>query len=105
MRAYTFHGKRNICGDRIRLARLEKRFSQSDLCRELQLIGIPMERDSISRIESGSRYVADYEVTTRGSFSAMPLPYRLSNPLCQLQAVEQGEFQGVCRDDHNPPDQ
>jgi hypothetical protein len=23
-----------------------------------------MERDSISRIESGSRYVADYEVTT-----------------------------------------
>ena len=64
MRAYTFHGKRNICGDRIRLARLAKRFSQSDLCRQLQLTGIPMERDSISRIESGSRYVADYEVTT-----------------------------------------
>ena len=64
MRAYTFHRKRNICGDRIRLARLAKRFSQSDLCRQLQLIGIPMERDSISRIESGSRYVADYEVTT-----------------------------------------
>ena len=56
MRAYTFHGKRNICGDRIRLARLAKRFSQSDLCRQLQLTGIPMERDSISRIESGSRY-------------------------------------------------
>jgi len=64
MRAYTFHGKRNICGDRIRLARLAKRFSPSDLCRQLQLTGIPMERDSISRIESGSRYVADYEVTT-----------------------------------------
>ena len=64
MRAYTFHGKRNICGDRIRLARLAKRFSQSDLCRQLQLTGIPMERDSISRIESGSRDVADYEVTT-----------------------------------------
>lgn len=64
MRAYTFHGKRNICGDRIRLARLAKRLSQSDLFRELQLTGIPMERDSISRIESGNRYVADYEVTT-----------------------------------------
>ena len=62
MRAYTFHGKRNICGDRIRLARLAKRFSQSDLCRQLQLIGIPMERDSISRIESGSRLVTDYEL-------------------------------------------
>lgn len=64
MRAYTYHGKRNICGDRIRLARLAKRLSQSDLCRELQLTGIPMERDSISRIEIGSRYVADYEVIT-----------------------------------------
>ena len=62
MRAYTFHGKRNICGDRIREARLKLRYSQSDLCKQLQLIGIPMERDSISRIESGSRYVADYEV-------------------------------------------
>lgn len=64
MRAYTFHGKRNICGDRIRIARLSQRLSQADLCRKLQLAGIPMERDSISRIESGSRYVADYEVTT-----------------------------------------
>ena len=64
MRAYTFHGKRNICGDRIREARLKLRYSQSDLCKQLQLFGIPMERDSISRIESGSRYVADYEVTT-----------------------------------------
>ena len=62
MRAYTFHGKRNICGDRIRLARLAKRFSQSDLCRQLQLTGIPMERDSISRIEIGTRFVTDYEV-------------------------------------------
>lgn len=32
--------------------------------RQPQLTGIPMERDSISRIESGSRYVEDYEVTT-----------------------------------------
>ena len=64
MRAYTFCGKRNICGDRIRIARLSQRLSQADLCRKLQLAGIPMERDSISRIESGSRYVADYEVTT-----------------------------------------
>lgn len=64
MRAYTFYGKRNICGDRIREARLKQRLSQSDLCRRLQLAGIPMERDSVSRIENGGRYVADYEVVT-----------------------------------------
>ena len=31
MKAYDFHGKRNICGDRIREARLRARLSQSDL--------------------------------------------------------------------------
>lgn len=64
MRAYTYNGKRNICGDRIREARLKRRFSQSDLCKLIQLAGIPMERDIISRMESGYRYVADYEILT-----------------------------------------
>lgn len=31
MRANEFNGKRNICGDRIREARLRRRLSQSDL--------------------------------------------------------------------------
>ena len=77
MRAYTFHGKRNICGDRIRIARLSQRLSQADLCRKLQLAGIPMERDSISRIESASRYVADYEVTTFADILDVPILWLL----------------------------
>lgn len=77
MRAYTFCGKRNICGDRIRIARLSQRLSQADLCRKLQLAGIPMERDSISRIESGSRYVADYEVTTFADILDVPILWLL----------------------------
>ncbi len=66
MKAYDFHGKRNICGDRIRearlRARLRARLSQSDLCRRLQLAGVIVERDVISRIENGGRFVADFEV-------------------------------------------
>ena len=77
MRAYTFCGKRNICGDRIRIARLSQRLSQADLCRKLQLAGIPVERDSISRIESGSRYVADYEVTTFADILDIPILWLL----------------------------
>ena len=77
MRAYTFCGKRTICGDRIRIARLSQRLSQADLCRKLQLAGIPMERDSISRIESGSRYVADYEVTTFADILDVPILWLL----------------------------
>lgn len=61
MKAYDFHGKRNICGDRIREARLRARLSQSDLWR-LQLAGVIVERDVISRIENGGRFVADFEV-------------------------------------------
>ena len=64
MRANEFNGKRNICGHRIREARLRRRLSQSDLCRLLQLAGVVVERDTISRMENGGRFVADFEVVT-----------------------------------------
>lgn len=64
MKKFLFHGKKNICGDRIRMARLEKRLSQTDLARLLQLQGVPAERDIISRMEMGDRLVTDYEVVT-----------------------------------------
>ena len=66
MKKFLYHGKKNICGDRIRMARLEKRLSQTDLARLLQLEGVPMERDVISRMEMGDRLVTDYEVATMG---------------------------------------
>jgi len=36
--------------------------SQSELAARLQVEGVILERDSISRIESGARFVADYEL-------------------------------------------
>ena len=53
MKKSLYHGKKNICGDRIRLARLGKRLSQTDLARMLQLQGGPAGRDIISRMEMG----------------------------------------------------
>ena len=38
--------------------------SQSDLAARLQIEGVIMERDSLSRIEIGTRFVADYELLT-----------------------------------------
>lgn len=35
--------------------------SQSDLAAQLQVKDITLERDSISRIENGTRFVTDYE--------------------------------------------
>lgn len=62
MKIYDYGGKKNICGDRRREARVVQRMSQSELAAKMQIAGIAIERDSISRIENGTRFVADYEL-------------------------------------------
>ena len=62
MKIYDFDGKKNISGDRIREARIKLRLSQEALAVRLKLEGVELERDSISRIEIGTRFVADYEI-------------------------------------------
>lgn len=62
MKIYDYDGRKNISGDRIREARLKRRMTQNDLARCVQLEGIVMERDSISRIEIGTRFIPDYEI-------------------------------------------
>ena len=49
VKIYDFNGKKNLSGDRIREARM-------------QVQGIIIERDSISRIEIGTRFTPDYEL-------------------------------------------
>ena len=46
----------------IRQLRVKNRMSQNDLAARVQVEGVMLERDSISRIESGTRFVADYEL-------------------------------------------
>ena len=62
MKIYDYNGKKNICGERIHEARCKLRLTQSDLAAQLQINGIIIERDSVSRIELGTRFVADYEL-------------------------------------------
>lgn len=62
MKIYDYHGRKNICGNRIREARQKKRLTQTDLAARVQIEGLLMERDSISRIEIGSRFIPDYEI-------------------------------------------
>lgn len=61
MKIYSYRGKKNLSGDKIR-ARLKQRLSQSDLAAKVQIAGVTLERDSISRIEIGTRFVTDYEL-------------------------------------------
>ena len=62
MKIYDYDGKKNICGERLRQVRVVKRLRQEDLAARIQLKGVNMERDSISRIENGTRFVSDFEL-------------------------------------------
>lgn len=62
MKIYDFNGKKNISGERIREARIKMHLSQKALAVRLKLEGVELERDCISRIEIGTRFVADYEI-------------------------------------------
>ena len=77
MKIYDYNGKKNLCGNRIREARLRQRLSQYYLAARLQTQGILIEQDSISRIEIGTRFVADYEVKVLAKVLNVPLEWLL----------------------------
>ena len=62
MKIYDFNGKKNVCGKRVKEARKKLGITQNELSARLQTEGVNIERDSVSRIEIGTRFVADYEL-------------------------------------------
>ena len=62
MKIYDFNGSKNICGKRIKEARKCLHLTQEALAAKLQVAGINVERDSVSRMEIGTRFVADFEL-------------------------------------------
>lgn len=77
MKIYDYNGKKNICGDRVHEARCRLRLTQSDLAAQLQVSGINIERDSVSRIEIGTRFVADYELRALANLLKVPVAWLL----------------------------
>ena len=62
MRLLTLDGKCNICGERVRVARENRKLSQEALAAKIQLNGHSLTQKAISRIEMGLRIVPDYEI-------------------------------------------
>lgn len=63
MKIYQYEGKANICGENIYQCRKKQKLSQKALSVRLQSIyDIQISQKSISRIELGERFVADYEL-------------------------------------------
>lgn len=78
MKIYDFNGKKNICGNRIREARFKRRLTQTDLAAQMQINGVIIERDSILRIEIGTRFVPDYELKVFSKVLKVELSWLLS---------------------------
>ena len=62
MKLYQYHGRCNCSGMRIRQRREELGLSQEQLAAKLQLYGLELGQKAISRMETGLRVIADYEL-------------------------------------------
>ncbi len=62
MKIYTYHGRCNLCGNNVRRFREDQSLTQDQLAARLQLLDIPLTQKAVSRIETGERVVADYEL-------------------------------------------
>ena len=75
MKIYDFNGKKNISGDRIHQARTALRLSQADLAARMQINGVTIEREAISKIETGDRFVTDYELMVFARVLGVPMEW------------------------------
>ncbi len=75
IKIYDYNGRKNISGQRIRECRRKAGMTQTELAAQLQLSGITLENNCISRIESGARFVADYELLVLSDIFGVSLAY------------------------------
>lgn len=73
MKIYDYNGRKNLCGKTVRNLRKKNKLSQADLAARMQLAGILLERDSVSRMESGTRFIADYELKVLSDIFGVPI--------------------------------
>ena len=79
VKIYNFGGKKNICGKKVREIRKKNDITQDELAARLQVEGVNIERDSISRLEKGTRFVADYELVVLAKALNVTIEELISN--------------------------
>lgn len=62
MKIYWSGERKNIIGEKVRALRKQQGMTQRALAEQLQLVGYDVTDLTILRIESGDRFVPDYEV-------------------------------------------
>ena len=77
-------GLKNLIGGRLKSLRKRDNISQRELANKLQLSGLDIDKNVITRIETGSRYVADFELKQIAKVFNVSYQYLLDG------------FEGVC---------
>ena len=62
MKKIQFFDKKNVIAENVRLLRVKNQMTQQDLASKMQTLGVNMDQQMISRIESNDRIVTDYEL-------------------------------------------
>ena len=67
----------NVIGRRIRLARerLKPEVTQADLAARLGVLGLELDRPTITRIEAGKRFLRDYEIKAIAKVLKVPIEW------------------------------
>ena len=87
MKIYDYKGRKNLCGNRVKEARARLNITQTDLAARLQVAGITMERDSVSRIEIGTRFVTDYELAVLAKILGVSMEWPMSLSLRAKRSI------------------
>lgn len=87
MKIYDYGGLKNISGDRIHQMRTSKRLSQSDLAARMQVKGVTLEREAISKIETGDRFVTDYELMVFAQVLGVTMDWLVSSNSAEQEKV------------------
>lgn len=62
MKKIQFFDNKNVIAENLRLCRVKSQLTQQDLASKMQTLGVNLDQQMISRIESNARIVTDYEL-------------------------------------------
>jgi Helix-turn-helix. len=72
-------GEKNLISKKLKVLRAQHGYSQRNLASRLQLIGLDMDKNVITRIETNKRYVTDIEIKAISEIFNVPYGYLLDN--------------------------
>lgn len=62
MKKLLFDNNKNVLADTIKLLRVKRGLSQQQVAAKMQTLGVSIDQQMISKIESNTRQVTDYEL-------------------------------------------